>query len=154
MAHLAKLTATPSCLTLLCSRVQGANTALEARLIEREREIEQLKSSLDRRADASLAPQQAQQPGERSTEAARTPLLADPALAAVVACCSADSGSSWRGGGGAAAAAAGAAAVLCCAPLARDISEIDFDAEFERRTAQLRAAVERCGLRDADPSGE
>lgn len=45
-------------------------------------------------------------------------------------------------------------AVVCCAPLAKDLAELDFDAELEERVGELRRQMERHGLRQADPASE
>ncbi|GAB4814086.1 hypothetical protein N2152v2_001132 [Parachlorella kessleri] len=149
--------------------LEGENGKMEARLVEREREMEELKFMLQRKSFRLVEPAQQQQTGwEPSTSAVSAGTEAGGGVTS-----GGDSAAPASAGGnatGAAAAAPAAAAAVvaaaaeplkcprcggvCCTPMGVDLVELDFDGQFEQRGRQLKDLVERMGLRDADPHGE
>lgn len=149
--------------------VQMNNSTLEAKLVEREREVEQLKFLVDRKMQSGGGGKASQQaagdPSNDLAQAVATPGSVAPAVAAPFA----PAPSSCSSGSCAAPTAAGVAScqaatatgggcggdcLVCCSPLLKDVADIDFDAEFEERVGALARLVDDHGLRETDPSGE
>lgn len=129
--------------------MQAQNTSLEARLVEREQEIEKLKQSLDRFADSSLeqrsaGAQQAQQ-GACGEGAAATAAAA----AAGPGVCDAGGGAS-----GGDAAEDGPTCVSCDAlPMDLAAGAQEQQGQVQEQIERLRRFVQEHKLGEMDPSG-